>query len=342
MAESNRELHSSDLAPVAGYVAEHYGVRPAALVPVGHDATPGRSVFRCDVADGRAWLLYVFTRHATMPVWFGGGPAREWLCGRTALLTWLERQGYPTPRVIPTREGGQMAEYGDGCMVALTYIPGESTAMSLDDLRQLGALLGRLHALPADAANPPLPNSWWYPAMRAVAPLLDGLYAAANEVPWRWQALHAAFGDTLRTVASADLPITPIHGDCHPGNTIVTSNEDIILIDWECAGIGAAVLDLGGLLTDCHSDPAPGEAIVVDPASIAAVMEGYRAHRTLTQAERDILPAACRFGVAYQGAVRFLWAHEDGWSERIDRSLARLHARYDVAERAAVMAQALL
>ncbi len=352
MSESNPEFPPREYAKVAGIVSEHYEAQPIALAPIGHDATPSRAVFRCDFADGSAWSLHVFAQHALMPTWFGSGLARDWLHGRATLLAWLERQSYPAPRIIPTHVGELVAENDNTCMLALSYIPGDLSAMSRDEPRQLGALLGRLHTLPVPSIqgfgssgaveSRSLPNSWWYPVRLAVAPLLDGLETIANDVSARWQALHARFGEDFRTVAKADLPVTLIHGDCHPGNAIVTPDGSVALIDWECAGIGAAVLDLGGLLADCSPDPVPGEAIVVDPAKVAAVMEGYQAHRMLTSAERNILLTACRFGVAFQGAIRFLWALEHGWSERIERSLVRLQARYDAAEQAAVLALATL
>jgi Ser/Thr protein kinase RdoA (MazF antagonist) len=352
MSDNNPEFPLREFAQVADFVSEHYEAQPIALAPIGHDATPSRAVFRCDFADGSTWSLHVFAQHAVTPVWFGGGLARDWLRGRAALLAWLERQSYPAPRVIPTHAGASMAENDGTCMLALSYIPGDPSAMSRDEPRQLGALLGRLHmlavpsvqifAVPEPIESQSLPNSWWYPAGLAVAPLLDGLEAIANDVPARWQALHARFGEDFRTVAKADLPVTLIHGDCHPGNAIVTPDGSVAFIDWECAGIGTPVLDLGGLLADCSPDPVPGEAIVVDPAKVAAVMEGHQTYRTLTSTERDILLTACRFGVAFQGAIRFLWALENGWSERIERSLVRLQARYDAAEQAAVLALATL
>jgi len=340
MSDGTREFRTPDAARVIEQVAERYGVRPAALVAVGHEVIPGRSVYRCEFANGRAWLLYVYAQQATMPTWLGGGSPRDWLRGRSALLTWLEHLGYPAPRVIPHRDVAALADHSDHYMLALSYIPGKLTFLSRDDLRQLGALLGWLHALPTDGTQSrPLPHSWWYPIEGALAPSLAGLDAVARNVPARWQALHASFRDDLRAVVKADLPTTLIHGDCHPGNAILTPEGSVTLIDWECAGMGAAVLDLGGLLTDGQPDPAPGAAIVVDPVGVAAVMEGYRSQRALTQVEHVALPLACRFTVAFQGAVRFLWACEGGWSDRIDRSLARLQVRYDAAKQAAVLAQ---
>ncbi len=340
MSGDSGELRVPDSARVLDCVAESYGIRPLGLTPIGHDATPGRSVFRCDLPDGSVWSLQVYVPHVPMPTWLGGGEAREWLRDRAALLAWLEGHDYPAPRIIPARTGVAMAEHDDLCMVAVSYIPGEPADLTRDTLRQLGTLLGRLHALPA--ADQSLPSSWWYPARRAVAPLLDGLDAVAASVPARWRTLHRAFGDDLRQALDLDLPVTLIHGDCHPGNAIATHGGAITLIDWECAGMGAAALDLGGLLADSHPDAAPGEGIAVHREVVAAVLEGYRAHRTLAQAEYDHLPVACRFGVAFHGALRFQWALEGGWTDRINRSLTRLEARYEAAIQTAVAAQALL
>ena len=80
-------------------------------------------------------------------------------------------------------------------------------------------------------------------------------------------------------------PQSVIHSDCHFGNALISPTGDIRLIDWESAGMGAAVTDLGSLLSLCLL-PAQDEP---DATCIRAVMRGYLQHRTLNAEEQAVL-----------------------------------------------------
>ena len=69
-----------------------------------------------------------------------------------------------------------------------------------------------------------------------------------------------------------------------------------------------------------------------DSLGIAAVVEGYRQHRTLTATERDTLLEAIRFGPAFRGAIHCASAAQQGWSARFERHLTREYKRYMAGE----------
>lgn len=324
----------------AAFLAARYGLRSHALTAIGAAGDANRTLYRVTDEHGRSWVLRAYRADGHVAPWLGGAAAPEWMAGRAALLAELERREYPAPCLLPARDGGLVGRDGAWCALVEGFIAGVPLEWSSPhDIRALAEALGRLHAL---APVPQAPPSWWHPLDRAVSWALAALGSADAGMPEEWRALHARFASALAFFRDyADLPVTLIHGDCWPANAVRASASagDVVLIDWDCAGLGAAVLDLGVLLADCHPDPAPGASITVTPELVAAVAAGYSQHRPLTAVELDALPDAARFGVAFVGALRYLWARQDGWSERIERSLRRLRARFDAASAVAELAR---
>jgi Ser/Thr protein kinase RdoA (MazF antagonist) len=324
----------------AAFLAACYGLRARALTLIGAAGDASRALYRVTDAQGRRWVLRAYRADGHVAPWLGGGATPEWMAGRAALLAALERQAYPAPRPLPERDGGLIGRDAAWCALVEDYIVGAPLEWSSsDDLHALAAALGRLHTL---APDPNAPPSWWHPLDRAASWALEALGPAGPDIPDEWRALHTRFASALAFFRDrADLPVTLIHGDCWPANAVRTGAGQAALIDWECAGLGTAVLDLGVLLADCLPDPAPGASIAVTPEPVAAVVAGYTGQRWLSAAELDVLPEAARFGVAFIGALRYLWARarRDGWDERIERSLRRLRARFDAASIAAELAR---
>jgi len=131
-----------------------------------------------------------------------------------------------------------------------------------------------------------------------------------------------------------------VHGDAWARNAVqVAPSGPVTLVDWEMAGLGLAVLDLGTCLIECQlaaslPDDKPGEWLITpDEAPISAVCEGYRRVRELSAAERDLLPEAVRFPAAVVGSVHFELALVAGVTgPTMDARLARLQNRLDVAD----------
>jgi Ser/Thr protein kinase RdoA (MazF antagonist) len=72
-----------------------------------------------------------------------------------------------------------------------------------------------------------------------------------------------------------------LHGDCHPGNVLVTS-EGVCLIDFDQAGTGPAAADIGSLLARLTDGAILGESDLDRTALMAsAFLEGYAQIRPL-------------------------------------------------------------
>jgi homoserine kinase type II len=271
--------------------------------------------------------------------------------GCAATLEWLSARGYPAPRVLQTREGDPVGVVAS-CWLTLgaTFVPGR--ALARGQLALLGAALGRLHALPVQAAVPgpgavPAPGrASWHPAA-AIPAALARLDAVAPLLPGEWRPLHEQFRATLLAVQAAapGLPHAVVHGDAWPGNAVVMPDGQAALIDWENGGLGLPVVDLGYCLLECHLDPdlpagqPAARHIRPDPGRIAAVLDGYTRWRPLHDAERKILPEGIRFATAYIGAIHFERALIDGvHGPTMDARLARLRNRVAVSQAVADLA----
>ncbi|HUY46553.1 MAG TPA: phosphotransferase [Streptosporangiaceae bacterium] len=174
---------------------------------------------------------------------------------------------------------------------------------------------------------------------------LDGIEA---RVPDDWRPMYAQFRRTALEIQRGlgGLPRGVVHGDARPGNAVQTGTGTVTLIDWETGGSGLPVLDLGNCLLECLLDAEPRSAapeewhVQPDEPRIAAVAQGYSAHRALSACEQALLLEAIRFGAAYAGAIHFEQALAGGvrgaaMDARLDRLRNRLTVSQAVAELAA-------
>jgi Ser/Thr protein kinase RdoA (MazF antagonist) len=289
-----------------------------------------------------------------------------WLKTRAATLTCLEELAYPSPRVVPTRDGAPVGMAHGWCVLVTTFVAGTVLTPTRAQVRLMGSALGRLHALPLPAAervgcNVPSVSSlapglsYWHP-QHAIPSGLARLRATAGDVPSEWQPWHAAFEQTMEQMQQAGLPMHLIHGDAWSANAVIDPEErasltaaEAILIDWDQGGQGPAMADLGRLLLECHlSTELPIEDalawhIAPDPRRIEAVVEGYAQHRIPSPAELDALLLATRFGVAFIGALHLDQAlhaasTDPAWVAGMERRFARLQNRYNVSEEIVALA----
>jgi Ser/Thr protein kinase RdoA (MazF antagonist) len=114
---------------------------------------------------------------------------------------------------------------------------------------------------------------------------------------------------------------------------VVTPANTYVFIDWEAAGRGAAVTDLG-LLLSSSVDPSVDRLNI---HLIHSIVDGYCTHRAVSQMERELLPDALRFRILvtlacafeqrsspdYQPTQRFWGFTYDEW-ERHERRATRI------------------
>lgn len=346
----------TDVAVIGRLLDEYHerSVQPAAIEVVSGSVHELRIGYKLTLADGSAQLIRAFRADEPVPV-HGRGLDNEtlpdWLLGRARTLAVLADAGYLAPRPVLTRTGELIAVAGPWLAWATSYVPGTVIVPTLGQLRALGESLGLLHVVVADGtgardgAGPGLSSR--NPAV-AVPVTLSRLDAVADKVPPDWAVLAATFRRTVLAVNSAagSMPETIVHGDVRARNAVqMGSDEPVTLIDWETGGLGLPVLDLGNCLMECHVDADVPDSdpeawlIAPDEDRIAAVARGYAGVRTVSSAERELLPDAVRFSAAIVGAIHLDLALSEGVAgPTMDSRLARLENRLDVADDVAALA----
>ncbi len=264
-------------------------------------ASGWKKVYRIEHADSPDWIVRAYP-----PPGYAGLPVD--VEGLASVLLFLEEQAYPAERVVRATNQASVIE-DEGWQVLITTFVGQALtawqpadqadapqlATSSDNLAEnpqillaLGAALGRLHTL---APTLTLPKAGMLPS-RELAWAATSLIEIAAQVP---DHLQAQYQHLLTMTQNADrfedLPFVLIHNDCNPSNIVMTSMGEITLIDWESAGHGPALIDVGILLSNCFSKP----QLRIDDRAITAIVDGYCQHRRLTATELNRLPAAVRF-----------------------------------------------
>lgn len=252
---------------------------------------------------------------------------------QAATLAWLGERGYPAPGLHRTISGESTVAADAWRWLLIDFVSGDQAGFSPNDLAAIARALGRLHALEPDAD---LPESPFIPAIAGplAAKQLSDLSGATDE----HDRVAASFLATLATAPwFTQAPRGPIHTDAFPGNAVVRADGQAQLIDWDDAGVGTTVVDLGYLFATCVADLPPGAT--PPPERVAAIAGGYRDNRTPKVVELEMLATATAFVPAVYGAWH-LAASLRG--EVPDTAWQGWWHRHQAAEGIAAMARPLL
>jgi aminoglycoside phosphotransferase (APT) family kinase protein len=157
--------------------------------------------------------------------------------------------GIPAPGVIAARADDNAA------LLLIDYVDGSSHQPVEPDPVRLEAL-GRVAAQIAAVD----PGDTELPAVTHPIPLVDFDELRARAQP---QPLLALAQERVAAIVPDD-PIGFVHGDLWSGNTLWRGAELAAVIDWDCAGRGAAGVDLGSLRCDaalCYGLEAPDHVL---------------------------------------------------------------------------------
>jgi Ser/Thr protein kinase RdoA (MazF antagonist) len=327
------------LVTLRALLAEQYGVgEPARITLRLLREHPRKRIYLVERAAGDAdaaeaplprlpWVLRLY----------GAGRPTTGLEAQARVLQLLERRSYPAPRVVKAMDGVAVsafdAETGRHPVLVTTYVAGEPTRFALPSLRAHGGMVGRLHALmPLLPGMPEMATddhaaSGEPDGIRPAGMLPDGEIAASlswldgvrGQMPAalrrQYEAMEAACHGLYRF---PDTPRVLIHNDCHHWNSVATPDGRVVLIDWEGAGLGPAVIDLGFAALSVDTGGIVGQIVPADPARLDALLAGYRQQHALTSGELEHLADAIRFRTLVGACANLAHAVRDGKPEAIE------------------------
>jgi Ser/Thr protein kinase RdoA (MazF antagonist) len=325
------------LAHVSSVLAERYGQPDCSLHSLNtrslEDERIVYKMYRVDIPDHPSWVIFAVHDELMAANTFRWGTdvtPTVWLEQRALLLNALTSQGYPTPHIVLTPSDECVVRFGSWSLLVTTWISGQISQFTPEPLSQAGTLLARLHTLPLSAI--PSWPSWWNTTY-SIPHAIDALEKVAVSIPPSHRAFYRACHTTLHMFLHAlpTLPEVLIHGDPWMQNAVCTAQE-VIFIDWESAGCGAALLDLADFLlrSQCDEHGAPPSAL--NEQHVTAAASGYAEQRIPSKPELDLLADAIRFSVVWRAAWMFARVQVTGWTSRLERGLARVQATYDIAD----------
>ena len=141
-----------------------------------------------------------------------------------------------------------------------------------------------------------------FPASIVQSQTARQLLGTKERIAPSFHVLITTLYDSLTRLTPQERPLCLTHGDCWYKNAIKTPTNRVVLIDWDCAGIGLPILDLGYLLLTAHYDLNQPFQIAINANKIQAIMDGYQHVRRLTQLEAAQLDSAVLFALAFHVA----------------------------------------
>lgn len=203
------------------------------------------------------------------------------------------------PELVSYRPAGDH----HGAQVVYRYVAGPRWRRGT---AEVAALLHTVHHLP-----PPLPMRDLHQSAASALAHADLVVADTPSTPARLRTAHA------RPVGVVDDPVrrrSLVHTDCGPGN-LVRGRDGLVLIDWQCPGVGDAVEDIA-----CFLSPAMMILYSVAP-------HGLRARQTFldTYADAEVVARYSRDGPAwhFRIAAYCVWR-----TARLARRQPEVAARY--------------
>jgi aminoglycoside phosphotransferase (APT) family kinase protein len=305
-----------------------YGLEPKRIAPLDQLALDWRGLYLLHDAQDGAWVL----RMLRLP------GIRDALGATAELLGWLEGQGYPAPRVRRTVDQQLVAEVGGWATMLLSYVDGAVIDAEPQALGHAAAALGRLHALP-------LPTDQRFPHRRchpdALAETAQSLATYGPHLPHPYEPLVTDLHATTVRLQQLGPARCVTHGDCWYRNAVQTPAGEVVLIDWDRAGVGHPLSDLAYLLFSSHFDVRQPLVLRPDEAIIRVILARYGQYCQVPPTDGWLLADAMRYLIAFQLGE---------YAADLDRVrhpdfpivLQKLQARADAVESIATVAKRVL
>ncbi len=251
-----------------------YGFGPAiSFTPLGHGIS--NSNFKVILKD-RNLLLKI-----------SDDKGEEDLLKEIELLAFLEKEGFPYS-IFPIRRphGEAIYKYKNRVGVLFEFIEGKIPSINNDVCKKIGAALGLLHQLNYQETLRSYESVGF-------SPLKIKNYQGQKSCPLDFkESFEKIFPDGLKGFLSQKFQLGFIHGDLYFDNTLFDEGNLKVILDFEQAGIGPFILDLGiSISGTCIRD---GK---INKDLMASYILGYESNRKLANEEKTFLNEAVLIGL---------------------------------------------
>jgi Ser/Thr protein kinase RdoA (MazF antagonist) len=184
-----------------------------------------------------------------------------------SIFDFLQEAGFGhVPAILKTRTGCNYQKIGDHPVYILDFIAGKEPQRTRENYRRLGEITGELHAIVG------YPHKYLF----TVADVIPELYEIAGTLSFAQDYARIV----KRLPSFQDLPVALIHGEIL-GNCIQDPAGQMVIVDWDEAGSGTRVLDLGQPLLQVFLS----EDLEWDQVGAGEFYEGYFSHIALDDRE---------------------------------------------------------
>lgn len=196
------------------------------------------------------------------------------------ILFYLHQRGYPySLKPIALKNGELVYTYGKYFGVLYPFVPGIPPGPSDMTCKEVGTALARLHRIEHDPLE--LQRLRSHEAV-GFGPKEIRDYVASSACPQDYrEAFEYFFPDRLETFLSRPFEKGIIHGDLYYDNTLFNNNHLSTVLDFEQAGIGEYVLDLGISLSGTCLE----KGRIITPL-VNSYLSGYESVRPLSREEK--------------------------------------------------------
>ncbi|WP_430407695.1 homoserine kinase [Hydrogenophaga sp.] len=210
------------------------------------------------------------------------------------LMKFLAERGIPVPAPAADAQGEILHTLQGKPAAVVAKLRGRShLAPGVAECEAVGTMLARMHLAGRDfpKTQPNLRGlPWWNETVPVVLPFLSAPQSALIRSELAYQN-HVA-----RSPAYAALPRGTIHADLFRDNVMFEGEELTGFFDFYFAGCDTFLFDIAVCLNDwcvLHDEDHDGS---LDTPRSLALLSAYQAVRTLSAAERSLLPALLRAG----------------------------------------------
>lgn len=236
------------------------------------------------------------------------------------VLAFLERSNFPASRIIKTTDSKDFFQLDNRLGFMTTYIAGHHPQQTRETMHQIGNLMAKLHSIQVNQTEVPV-SQWNVTVQKEMVRENIQKFSKSNIEHWNEivPQLIKAY-DLLPDFNQ--LPEVLIHTDLGVHNSIMDSKGELSFIDWDDAGIGSSVFDIGNVLGNNLITFPDLESLDhhFEKELAKSLMKGYQAVRQLSAKEKNLLVEGIEFCVL--GYVFMEWIPQIGM---------RSWARYEFA-----------